>query len=106
MDAKIKISVSSGVGDPAGPAGPHPRQPGLLGIVLGVVRDDDHGRTSATVLPPMVIGALLVAAFVAWEVRAPEPMLPLYLFRSRSFTYPCAPTPRVALVTGSSRQGR
>jgi len=54
----------------------------------------------------MVIGALLVAAFVAWEVRAPEPMLPLYLFRSRSFTYPCAPTPRVALVTGSSRQGR
>jgi nitrate/nitrite transporter NarK len=34
----------------------------------------------------MVIGALLVAAFVAWEVRAPEPMLPLHLFRSRGFT--------------------
>jgi nitrate/nitrite transporter NarK len=37
------------------------------------------------VLPPLVIGALLVAAFVAWELRAREPMLPLHLFRSRGF---------------------
>ena len=59
---------------------------GLLGIVLGVVRGNDHGWTSLTVLPPMVIGALLVAAFIAWELRAPEPMLPLRLFRSRGFT--------------------
>jgi predicted MFS family arabinose efflux permease len=34
----------------------------------------------------MVIGALLVAAFLVWETRAPEPMLPLRLFRSRGFT--------------------
>ena len=58
---------------------------GLLGIVLGVVRGNDHGWTSATVLPPMVIGALLVAAFVGWELRAREPMLPMRLFRSRGF---------------------
>jgi EmrB/QacA subfamily drug resistance transporter len=59
---------------------------GLSGIVLGVVRGNDHGWTSLTVLPPIVIGALLVAAFVAWESRAPQPMLPLHLFRSRGFT--------------------
>src|SRR5215469_4536212 len=59
---------------------------GLLGIVLGVARGNDHGWTSATVLAPIVIGALLVAAFVAWELRAPEPMLPMHLFRSRGFT--------------------
>jgi EmrB/QacA subfamily drug resistance transporter len=59
---------------------------GLFGIVLGVVRGNDHGWTSLTVLPPMVIGGLLVAAFIAWERRAPEPMLPLGLFRSRGFT--------------------
>ena len=59
---------------------------GLLGIVLGVVRGNDHGWTSPTVLAPMVIGALLVAGFVAWELRAPEPMLPMQLFRSRGFT--------------------
>src|SRR5216683_2933847 len=33
-----------------------------------------------------LIGALLVAAFVGWEMRAREPMLPLQLFRSRGFT--------------------
>ncbi len=58
---------------------------GLLGIVLGVVRGNDHGWTSGTVLPPIVAGALLVAAFIAWELRAREPMLPLHLFRSRGF---------------------
>ena len=59
---------------------------GLFGIVLGVVRGNDHGWTSATVLPPMVIGALLVAAFIAWETRTRQPMLPMHLFRSRGFT--------------------
>src|ERR1700744_5021635 len=59
---------------------------GLFGIVLGVVRGNDHGWTSLTVLPPMVIGALLIVAFLAWELRAPGPMLPLGLFRSRGFT--------------------
>src|ERR1700689_4161463 len=58
---------------------------GLLGIVLGVVRGNDHGWTSATVLPPIVIGALLVAAFIGWELRTREPMLPLQLFRNRGF---------------------
>jgi EmrB/QacA subfamily drug resistance transporter len=58
---------------------------GLLGIVLGVVRGNDHGWTSLTVLPPLVIGGLLVAAFVGWELRAGEPMLPLQLFRNRGF---------------------
>ena len=59
---------------------------GLLGIVFGVVRGNAHGWTSLTVLPPVVADALLVAAFAAWERRAPQPMLPLQLFRSRGFT--------------------
>jgi EmrB/QacA subfamily drug resistance transporter len=58
---------------------------GLFGIVLGVVRGNAHGWTSATVLPPIVIGALLVAAFIGWELRTREPMLPLQLFRNRGF---------------------
>jgi EmrB/QacA subfamily drug resistance transporter len=58
---------------------------GLLGIVLGVVRGNDHGWTSLTVLPPLVIGAVLVVAFIGWELRAREPMLPMQLFRSRGF---------------------
>lgn len=59
---------------------------GLLAIVFGVVRGNDHGWTSPTVLPSLVIGAALMAAFIAWELRATEPMLPMRLFRSRGFT--------------------
>jgi EmrB/QacA subfamily drug resistance transporter len=58
---------------------------GLFGIVLGVIRGNGYGWTSVTVLPPLVIGALLVAAFIGWELRAREPMLPMQLFRSRGF---------------------
>jgi EmrB/QacA subfamily drug resistance transporter len=59
---------------------------GLFGVVLGLVRGNDHGWTSVTVLPALVIGAALIIGFVIWETRAPEPMLPLRLFRSRGFT--------------------
>src|SRR5215475_2811908 len=58
---------------------------GLLGIVWGLVRGNEHGWTSAGVVLPMVAGALLVAGFVAWERRAPSPMLPLQFFRDRTF---------------------
>ena len=58
---------------------------GLLGIVWGLVRGNDHGWTSAGVLVPMVVGALLVVAFVRWELRAKAPMLPMRFFRDRTF---------------------
>jgi EmrB/QacA subfamily drug resistance transporter len=59
---------------------------GLFGIVLGVVRGNDHGWSSMLVLPPLVVGGALVAGFIWWELRgAAEPMLPMRLFRSRGF---------------------
>jgi EmrB/QacA subfamily drug resistance transporter len=60
---------------------------GLFGIVLGLVRGNSLGWTSAYVLTAMSVGAVLLAAFVAWETRGVrEPMLPMRLFRSRGFT--------------------
>jgi EmrB/QacA subfamily drug resistance transporter len=59
---------------------------GLLGVVFGLVRGNAHGWTSAGVLGPIVAGAIGLAAFTAWELRAPAPMLPLRLLRSRGFT--------------------
>ena len=59
---------------------------GLLGIVWGLVRGNDHGWTSAGIVVPIVAGALLVAAFVVWELRASSPMLPMQFFRDRTFT--------------------
>ena len=58
---------------------------GLLGIVFGVVRGNAHGWTSLTVLPPMIAGALLVAAFAAWELRAPRRRRPPRAGRLRSW---------------------
>ncbi|HEY8536276.1 MAG TPA: hypothetical protein VIL25_07495, partial [Vicinamibacterales bacterium] len=33
-----------------------------------------------------IAGVLLLAAFVAWELRTPTPMLPMRFFRSRAFS--------------------
>src|SRR5664280_378547 len=59
---------------------------GLFGIVWGLVRGNAHGWTSLGVLPPMVAGAALVVAFVVWELRAREPMVPMSFFRRRAFS--------------------
>jgi EmrB/QacA subfamily drug resistance transporter len=59
---------------------------GLFGIVWGVVRGNGLGWTSAEVLASLSLGAVLVAAFVLWELRAPTPMLPMRFFRNRTFT--------------------
>jgi EmrB/QacA subfamily drug resistance transporter len=58
---------------------------GLLGLVFGIVRAQALGWTSATVIGSIAAGVLLLGAFVAWEQRAPAPMLPMRLFRSRGF---------------------
>jgi EmrB/QacA subfamily drug resistance transporter len=57
-----------------------------LGIVWGLVRGNAAGWGSLEVVATIAAGALLAAAFVAWELRAREPMLPLELFRSRAFS--------------------
>ena len=59
---------------------------GALGLVWGLVRGNQAGWGSAEVLGALIAGAVLVAAFVAWELRAREPMLPMSLFRSRAFS--------------------
>jgi EmrB/QacA subfamily drug resistance transporter len=59
---------------------------GALGLVWGLVRGNTVGWGSLEVVGALAVGALLVAAFVAWELRAAEPMLPMRLFRSRAFS--------------------
>ena len=58
---------------------------GLFGIVWGVVRGNGQGWTSLEVLGSIGIGAVLVAAFVLWELRTTTPMLPMRFFRNRTF---------------------
>src|SRR5215217_1446209 len=59
---------------------------GALGIVWALVRANSAGWGSVGVVASLVAGALLVGAFVAWELRAAQPMLPMRFFRSRAFS--------------------
>jgi EmrB/QacA subfamily drug resistance transporter len=59
---------------------------GAFGIVWGLVRANQSGWGSLEVLGGMLGGIALLAAFVAWELRAPEPMIPMRLFRNRAFS--------------------
>ncbi|MEJ2666485.1 MAG: DHA2 family efflux MFS transporter permease subunit [Deinococcales bacterium] len=58
---------------------------GLLGVVWGLVRGNAHGWTSPGIVAPIVMGAFLLVAFVAWELRTSRPMLPMRFFRDRTF---------------------
>ena len=59
---------------------------GLLALVYGIVRGNEAGWDSLEVLGSLIAGGILLASFVAWEARTPAPLLPLRLFRDRSFT--------------------
>jgi EmrB/QacA subfamily drug resistance transporter len=59
---------------------------GLFGLVYALIRGGQIGWTKPEVLVGFVVGALLLGGFLAWESRIEEPMLPLGLFRSRSFS--------------------
>ena len=58
---------------------------GLFLLVLALLRGHEDGWQRAILAEPGGAAALL-AAFVAIEARVAEPMLPLRLFRDRSFT--------------------
>jgi EmrB/QacA subfamily drug resistance transporter len=67
---------------------------GLVGVVFGIVRGNPAGWGSLQVVGPLLAGAALLAAFVAYEQRVEHPMLPMRFFRSRGF----AATNAVSLV--------
>lgn len=56
-------------------------------IMWGLVRGNDAGWTDPGIVVALVAGAALAVTFVVWERRAPEPMLPTRLFRSRTFSF-------------------
>ena len=58
---------------------------GVVALVWGLVRTGQAGWTSPEIVITLAAGAALLAAFFAWENRAPEPMLPLRLLRIRAF---------------------
>jgi EmrB/QacA subfamily drug resistance transporter len=58
---------------------------GLLGLVWGLIHGNGDGWTSPQIVGSLAVGAILTAAFVAWELRTAAPMLPMRFFRDRAF---------------------
>jgi EmrB/QacA subfamily drug resistance transporter len=58
---------------------------GVVALVWALVRANDLGWSSPQTVSMLLIGSALLAAFVGWERRARQPMVPLGLFRNRAF---------------------
>jgi EmrB/QacA subfamily drug resistance transporter len=77
-------------------AGGRARRPDLVGLALvaasmfgvtwGLVRSGPAGWGSGEVLTTLIGGVVLLVAFVRWELRAPDPMLPMRLFADPGFS--------------------
>jgi MFS family permease len=83
--ALTRLGESRGPSARLDPRGLALAAPGLLGITYAAIRGQALGWTSATILISLAGGIGFPIAFVAWELRAPAPMLPMRFFRSRAF---------------------
>jgi EmrB/QacA subfamily drug resistance transporter len=59
---------------------------GLGTLVYGLIESSSRGFTNPAVLMALNSGIVLLALFIVVEMRTRDPMLPLALFRSRTFT--------------------
>ena len=59
---------------------------GLGGFVFALIEQPRLGWGSPAVFVPLIGGIVLLGSFLAYEARAPDPMLPLGLFRRRNFS--------------------
>jgi EmrB/QacA subfamily drug resistance transporter len=57
---------------------------GLITLVYGITQSNDYGWGSAETIGLFTVAGVLLAAFVAWEARAKEPLMPFSIFRIRT----------------------
>jgi EmrB/QacA subfamily drug resistance transporter len=61
---------------------------GLFLLVWGLIETNDHSWTSAYTIGFLLAAVVVLGAFVAWEARAENPMVPLEFFRRAAFSAP------------------
>jgi EmrB/QacA subfamily drug resistance transporter len=57
-----------------------------FGLVWGLIRGNASGWGSAEVVAALSGGALALAVFVGWELRADAPLIPMRFFATRAFS--------------------
>jgi len=60
---------------------------GVTGLVYGIIEQPVRGWTDLQVYGPIASGALLIAAFVIWQLRTRFPLIDLNLFKSARFSW-------------------
>jgi EmrB/QacA subfamily drug resistance transporter len=60
---------------------------GVVAIVWALTRADEIGWSSIETVSTLAAGVVLLTAFLAWENRVGEPMVPLRLFAVREFAF-------------------
>ena len=58
---------------------------GLGAVIYALIEQPHRGWASPLIVPPLSIGLLALGAFVWYEHRATQPMLPMGLFANRNF---------------------
>ncbi|MFE2960793.1 MFS transporter [Nocardia tengchongensis] len=61
---------------------------GVTALVWSIIEAPEHGWLATESLAGYLLSAALLAAFVAWELRVPAPVLNMRLFRNRRFALP------------------
>jgi EmrB/QacA subfamily drug resistance transporter len=57
---------------------------GLIVLVYAITQANDYGWGSAETVGSVAASAALLVAFVAWETRTPDPLMPFSIFRLRT----------------------
>jgi EmrB/QacA subfamily drug resistance transporter len=80
-----KMNAAAGTQAKLDPVGLLLATGGALGLVWALIRANSLGWGSPEIITTLAAGALLTAAFVTWELRTTDPMVPVRLFQERSF---------------------
>ncbi|WP_335932590.1 MFS transporter [Streptomyces sp. PTD5-9] len=75
---------------------------GMASVVYAIISGPEHGWTSGRVLLTALVGVVVLAGFVLWELRIPYPMLDMHFFRDRKFVGAVAGAILVAFGMGGS----
>jgi DHA2 family multidrug resistance protein-like MFS transporter len=77
---------SRGAGGRLDPLGMVLSTAGLVAVTYGIISAGSRGWSDGRSLLTLAAGAVILAGFVGWQRRNPEPLIDLRLFRSRTFT--------------------
>src|SRR5690606_28333649 len=60
---------------------------GIGAPVFALIEQDNFGWSSPVIIAPLVVGIASLVAFLLWERRAKQPMMPLRLFTQGNFAW-------------------